>query len=96
MHLREKSSESRLAEVMAKMKAHFLMSWAMLRGRDQCIKRSMTGAGSQTEGTLRVGGPLGEDTLHKTGDERVTTERSPIDVGQSHRNSRPMQVDSAV
>jgi hypothetical protein len=58
MHLREKSSESHLAEVMAKMKAHFLKSWARLRGRDQCIKRSMTGAGSQTEGTLREGGLL--------------------------------------
>jgi hypothetical protein len=58
MHLREKSSESHLAEVMAKMKAHFLMSWAWLRGRDQCIKRSMTGDGSQTEGTPQVGGLL--------------------------------------
>jgi chemotaxis protein CheY-P-specific phosphatase CheC len=29
----EKSSESRLAEVMANMKAHFLTSWARLPGR---------------------------------------------------------------
>jgi hypothetical protein len=58
MHLRENSSESYLAEVMAKMKAHFLTGWARLRGRDQCLKRSMTGAASQTEGTLRVGGLL--------------------------------------
>jgi hypothetical protein len=93
MHFREKSSESRLAEVMAKMKVHFLTSWAWLRGRDQCIKRSMNGAGSQTEGTLQS---LGEDTLHQTGDERVITDRRPIDVGQRHSNSRPMQVDSAV
>jgi hypothetical protein len=47
---------------MAKIKAHFLTSWARLRGRDLCIKRSMTGAGSQTEG---------EDTFYKTGDEKV-------------------------
>jgi ABC-type sulfate transport system substrate-binding protein len=58
MHLREKSSESHLAEVMAKMKAQFLTSWARLRGKDQCIKRSKTGAGSQTEVILQVGGLL--------------------------------------
>jgi hypothetical protein len=34
----------------------FLTCWARLRGRDQCIKRS--GAGSQTDGTLWVGGLL--------------------------------------
>jgi hypothetical protein len=87
---------NRLAEVMAKMKAHFLMSWARLRGRDQCIKRSMTGAGSQPELNFAGRGSLGEDTLDQTGDERVTTDRRPIDVGQCHRNSRPMQIDSAV
>jgi hypothetical protein len=41
------------------------------------------------------GGPLGEDTLHQTGDERVTTERRSIDLSQSHRNSRSMNIDSA-
>jgi hypothetical protein len=36
----EELGESSSEKVMAKMKAHFLTSWARLRGRDQCIKRS--------------------------------------------------------
>jgi hypothetical protein len=95
VHLSEKSSESRLAEVIAKMKVHFLMSWAQLRGRDQCIKMSMTGAGSQTKGTLRDRGLLVKTPLTRRV-MRVTADRRPVNVGQSHRNSRPMQVDSAV
>jgi hypothetical protein len=43
-----------------------------------------------------VGGPLGEDSLHQTGDERETTERRSIDLSQSHRNSRSMNIDSVV
>jgi hypothetical protein len=39
---------------------------------------------------------LGEGSHDKTGEERVITDRRPINVGQSHRNSRPMQIDSAV
>jgi hypothetical protein len=37
------------------MKAHFLTNRAQLRGRDQCIKMSRSGSGSQTLGILRGG-----------------------------------------
>jgi hypothetical protein len=94
-HLSENSSENRLAEVTGKMKGHFLTSWTQLSGRVQCIKISMNGVGSQTEETLRGGGlwlkaPLTRWVM------RVITDRHPINVGQSHRNSRPMQIDCAV
>jgi hypothetical protein len=45
------------------MKAHFLTIWAQLRGRDQCMKMSRTGFGSQTLGILR-GGLFSKAPLH--------------------------------
>jgi hypothetical protein len=46
------------------MKAHFYTIWAQLRGRDQCMRMSRTGSGSQTLGILRGGGLFSKAPLH--------------------------------